>query len=366
MLVSRRTTLLDSLHEEYLRAHLLYTDTGFMFTGSGNSSMAKQRLDWLDIAKGIAILLVIVGHTVNNPSIIRQVIFSFHMPFFFILAGYTFRIKPWGELLKTSCARLLVPYMLIVFAWKVPMFLTTGAPVTLDAFAKGLGSVFFASGTDFYLLGIDAVGMSWFLVALFLSRIILNVLMIAFERFDVSVVWQALACIVLAFCGISCSKLLGIYLPLDADLCCYTVFLMWCGHMMRVYSLEPNRARWFVVLGIGLVWVACMQISNLELAARHLDNPLAATVGALAGTYFVCWVSTLIEKLKSVGALRWLECFLVFCGKNSMAIFCIHAIDWMFPWQAMPFLKTLPFSGGIASALRCAADVSISYVVKKA
>lgn len=109
-----------------------------------------------------------------------------------------------------------------------------------------------------------------------------------------------------------------------------------------------------------------MQISNLELAARHLDNPLAATVGALAGTYFVCWVSTLIEKLKSVGALRWLECFLVFCGKNSMAIFCIHAIDWMFPWQAMPFLKTLPFSGGIASALRCAADVSISYVVKKA
>lgn len=97
MLVSRRTTLLDSLHEEYLRAHLLYTDTGFMFTGSGNSSMAKQRLDWLDIAKGIAILLVIVGHTVNNPSIIRQVIFSFHMPLFSFWPAILFELSHGGS-----------------------------------------------------------------------------------------------------------------------------------------------------------------------------------------------------------------------------------------------------------------------------
>lgn len=337
-----------------------------MFMESGNGYMAKQRLDWLDIAKGIAILLVIVGHTVNNPSPIRTIIFSFHMPLFFILAGYTFRIKPWGELLKTSFTRLLAPYALIVFAWWVPTFLTSGAPITPKAVAQGLGSLIFASGTRVDALGLSEVGMSWFLVALFLSRVMLNALMIAFERFNVGVAWQALACIALAFCGVSCSKLLGIYLPLDADLCCYTVLLMWCGHMMRVYSLEPNRARWFVVLGIGLVWVACIQISNLELAARHLDNPLAATVGALAGTYFVCWASTLIEKLKAVGPLRWLEQFLVFCGKNSMAIFCVHAIDWMFPWQAMPSLRALPFSGGIASVLRCAADVSIAYVVKKA
>ena len=329
--------------------------------------MTKQRLDWLDIAKGIAILLVIVGHTVNNPSIIRQVIFSFHMPLFFILAGYTFRIKPWGELLKSSFIRLLIPYALIVFAWKVPLFFTTGSPVALNAVAKGLGSVVFASGTDIYCLGIDAVGMSWFLVALFLSRIMFNALMAAFERFGVSVAWQALVCIALAFCGVGFSQLSGgLYLPFNADLCCYTVLLMWCGHMMRVYRLEPNRARWFVLLGVGVVWVTCMQMSSLELAARHLDNPLAATLGALAGTYFVCWVSTLIEKLRAVGPLRWFEQFLVFCGKNSMAVFCVHAIDWMFPWQAMPSLKALPFSSGIASALRCAADVSITYVVKKA
>lgn len=49
--------------------------------------MGSKRLDWIDIAKGIAIILVIVGHTVPNPSPLRHAIFSFHMPVFFILAG---------------------------------------------------------------------------------------------------------------------------------------------------------------------------------------------------------------------------------------------------------------------------------------
>lgn len=328
--------------------------------------MAKQRFDWLDIAKGIAILLVIAGHTVNNPSLMRQVIFSFHMPLFFILAGYTFRVKPWGELLKTSFTRLLVPYILIVLSWKIPLFLSTGAPVTLSVLAQGAKSLAFASGVAIEPLGVVEVGMAWFLAALFLSRVILNALLIAFDRFGVGVIGQALVCVALVLCGMSCSKLLGIYLPFDADLCCYTVFLMWCGHMVCARELGPDKSRWFVALGIGVVWLVCLQTSSLELAARHFDNPVVATVGALAGTYFVCWVSTLVEKLKNVWFLRWIEGFLVFCGKNSMAIFCVHAIDWMFPWQTMPFLKTLPFSGAVASALRCAADVSIAYVVKKA
>ena len=47
--------------------------------------MGSKRLDWIDIAKGIAIILAIVGHTVPNPSPLQHAIFSFHMLVFFIL-----------------------------------------------------------------------------------------------------------------------------------------------------------------------------------------------------------------------------------------------------------------------------------------
>lgn len=49
----------------------------------------NDRIAWIDIAKGITIILVIIGHVVPFDSATRNVIFSFHMPLFFILSGYT-------------------------------------------------------------------------------------------------------------------------------------------------------------------------------------------------------------------------------------------------------------------------------------
>lgn len=124
--------------------------------------MGTKRLDWIDIAKGIAIILVIVGHTVPNPSPLRHAIFSFHMPVFFILAGYTFRPKPWRELVSGSVSRLLVPYVVLALAWQVPAFLMSGAPLMSGTLVAGLKTLVFASGVDVPGLGVTAVGMAWF------------------------------------------------------------------------------------------------------------------------------------------------------------------------------------------------------------
>ena len=51
-----------------------------------------NRIAWIDVAKGITILLVIIGHTLTFGSATRNFIFSFHMPLFFILSGYTFNV----------------------------------------------------------------------------------------------------------------------------------------------------------------------------------------------------------------------------------------------------------------------------------
>ena len=39
----------------------------------------NKRIEWVDIAKGIAIVLMIIGHTVPYGSKVRNFIFSFHM-----------------------------------------------------------------------------------------------------------------------------------------------------------------------------------------------------------------------------------------------------------------------------------------------
>ena len=55
------------------------------------NSLQKERLDWIDIAKEFGIILVIVGHCLcgNNLS---YLIFSFHMPLFFVIDGIFYTI----------------------------------------------------------------------------------------------------------------------------------------------------------------------------------------------------------------------------------------------------------------------------------
>lgn len=328
--------------------------------------MGTKRLDWIDIAKGIAIILVIVGHTVPNPSPLRHAIFSFHMPVFFILAGYTFRPKPWRELLSGSVPRLLVPYLVLALAWQVPTFLMSGAPLTGGTLIAGLETIVFASGVDVPGLGVAAVGMAWFLAALFTSRLLFNALVLLFDAREFGVVYQGAACAVIAFCGLNVCRLLGVYLPLDLDLSCYIVLLMWASYTVHQKGLEPSVDKPLLFIGSGVVWLAFAALSGLELSSRRVDGFVIATIAALAGSYCVCWVSMAIDKMKNMPILGAFDRGLVFCGQVSLAIFAIHAVDWFIPWQTMPLLISLPASWLFASIVRCACDIGLAYVIKKA
>ena len=48
-----------------------------------------MRESWIDVLKGIGIILVVIGHTsMENPLV--KWIYVFHMPLFFALSGYMF------------------------------------------------------------------------------------------------------------------------------------------------------------------------------------------------------------------------------------------------------------------------------------
>jgi len=91
-----------------------------------NHVVKKTRLSDLDRAKGLAILLVVVGHIVarNGPNAnswympLKLIIYTFHMPFFMYLSGFVaFRssLLPGAttetfHILKRKAKRLIVPF----------------------------------------------------------------------------------------------------------------------------------------------------------------------------------------------------------------------------------------------------------------
>jgi polysaccharide biosynthesis protein PslL len=78
----------------------------------------SKRIEYIDIARGIGILLVVMGH--NDFAVVSpfayKVIYSFHMPLFFFLSGYF--INPTVEFwtfFKKRFNSLLKPYFFTIF-----------------------------------------------------------------------------------------------------------------------------------------------------------------------------------------------------------------------------------------------------------
>jgi fucose 4-O-acetylase-like acetyltransferase len=100
----------------------------------------KQRLHYIDQLKGIAILLVVMGHFIQyntqegTSNALFALIYSFHMPLFIFISGYVAQktIRPaiflnFIAFLRKKVTSLLLPF----FAWPLlvmPFFLTQRPP----------------------------------------------------------------------------------------------------------------------------------------------------------------------------------------------------------------------------------------------
>ena len=88
----------------------------------------KNNILWVDIAKFIAMFLVVFEHVVlafklNNTSYIadiRNIIVTFHMPLFFLLAGYLYKERSKKENYEKILCSLLIPYFIYQFTY-LPM-----------------------------------------------------------------------------------------------------------------------------------------------------------------------------------------------------------------------------------------------------
>ena len=79
------------------------------------NTQKNNRVRSIDIAKGIGIILVVFGHLVTARTNISFIIYSFHMPLFFTLAGIFANSKiSFLEMLKKETKRLMLPYFAVL------------------------------------------------------------------------------------------------------------------------------------------------------------------------------------------------------------------------------------------------------------
>lgn len=128
----------------------------------------QQRINWIDRSKVFAIYLVVLGHLVQRTGIelyIFYFIYLFHMPFFFFISGYLFKVREesFKQFFINSFKSLVVPYLLLNFIGNIFLI-----PTWILSKQWPIEQVIYFFTAD----GRGDIGPTWFLICLFWVRLL--------------------------------------------------------------------------------------------------------------------------------------------------------------------------------------------------
>ncbi|MDX6744634.1 acyltransferase family protein [Actinocorallia sp. A-T 12471] len=207
---------------------------------AAQTAVPKARDPFFDNAKYLAILLVVIGHsivgmrtTVEAAGGLYTFLHLFHMPLFIVITGYFSRTFSFS---RRKAQRLLT---------------NVGVPYVIFEVAYSLWEWHFNHKPTLEISLLNPIYLTWFLLALFLWRLS-------------TPVWQQIRWPLGVAVGIS---LLAYTAPLADDL-----------EMHRVFGLAP-----FYVLGL------CLRPEHFEVLRRRWARPVGAAVlaAAFAGSFWV-------------------------------------------------------------------------------
>ena len=312
---------------------------------SNNSSNAN-RIIWVDVAKGITIILTIIGHTLDYGTLGRNIIFSFHMPLFFILSGYTFKTSDhWDNCLfriNKDIVRLLCPVLFVSAISLLLQYIFSldhSGDRFIQLFYQMSFSLYWASGISVHEA--PPLGMLWFLISLFTARTLFNILNLLFpkDKYRISSVLVGLLGIYLG--------MKHIYLPFNIDVSLVATLFLAIGYLLRNSLIIADNVSLKVL--ITAFWISCLYSGiYIELATRSYPGLLICIVEALAGTCIIIWISKLMVSTSLASNV------LAPLGRITLTILCVHHLD--------AFL--INFWGGAESIfVKCAYRLTIVLIV---
>lgn len=148
----------------------------------------RERLHYIDIARGICIILVVMGHFIPTDTpgwYIRfiDIIYCFHMPLFMFISGFVFQTyqKPisYKKFIAKKFNRLMVPYFLVSILIICIKLITAKAmylqnPVSLSSFYE----MFYTPTAGFFLWFIYVLFLIFLIIPFFNSEKKINLLLI--------------------------------------------------------------------------------------------------------------------------------------------------------------------------------------------
>lgn len=288
--------------------------------------MIKERLPFLDIAKGFGITFTILGHN-SLPPLLYDWIYAFHMPLFFIISGYLWKEKTLKLEVNKGIKQLLFPLIFTKIIWTFLLLIA----YNYRGFYTGPDVNIWLNGALFEM-GSFQLSVTWFLLALFWGKILMCLLQNIGEKNRIIIV-------IVCFCfsyflrpflmqgygtSFPCNIFQGMTVP---------VFLL-IGYYLHKYNIFDKK----VTFPITIVFTCSLLLAfkmPLNMGALYYPNLFWNILSSSLITIVILFFS---RELYLLGHNSYFVRILLFVGRNSLAVLCIHALE--FSLRPLRFLPS--------------------------
>jgi fucose 4-O-acetylase-like acetyltransferase len=293
----------------------------------------QSRNATIDIARGIGIILVVLGHNsivLEDKGELFRVIYSFHLPLFFFLSGVFLKDSaPLGSVALSRADALLKPYFVVLLLLgAVEMLLPQASPIASTSPLAYLSGVLYATTPTI------AWTPLWFLPHLFVASVVSVAILRVTRPLKNRETWLALITGALLAAGIAfidrfwqidtarlhfmgLDKLPG--LPWSLDLAFLSTACMLAGFILRkaVTAMRFSPVA-FVLAVLAFALLHVWFDETIDLNLRAYGNPLVCTVQAALGIYIVLGASALLQRYATFRRS------LSYAGSASLFILLFH------------------------------------------
>lgn len=280
--------------------------------------MEKKRIFYLDGAKGVGIIMIMILHLFHGEEPVKGVLNIIGLSLFFVVSGIIAAknnelSKPWKSFALSKFKGLIIPYIFFGIIY-----------LLINLIKRRNLSLFMA--TSFKLFVGAGISVLWFLSALFLSSILFHFIMNL--RCKIAIKYSFI-------CGFSAISLLIVNLfnlstligLKETTLMVFVKPVVLLPFLLLGYSIEKKAflQKHSFKLGLALTVAAVIlalcngftDINGLILGKSVILFYLSGALGS-TGVILLC---TVIENASWAKVLR---SFLGFFGVNSLLIMCTH------------------------------------------
>ena len=287
-----------------------------------------RRMRYLDVAKGIAMICIILGH--QGAWVVNRFVFTFHVPIFFLITGYFTSAKlPIKEFIKRKARTLLVPYActcvaIILVAALLALY---GGQEVLPVVKQWTFASLYGAGDSytepFYIPGIGAI---WFLLATFWGSVFLRLALQMKKGVRIIFVFAVFAI------GYWTARNL-FWFPFSIQAGCGGLLFMYAGYLARksqpAYANVSKEVKVVAVILALLIWGEfAWNFQSFWLVHVDIGRGLWDIIASICGSFIVILISKFIDK-----KINLLGGFFAYLGKYSLLLLSIHILELnLFPW----------------------------------